>query len=335
MLGRLFGCCIYSGVVAAYTLSTDCPLAGNKTAAACLVDNQGLVSFSFANVTPVLSLPNRNITFVDDFPNESLIMYVDLGVVFDKVCVDRDLSYNSITSLPWRAGTQADVVSLDLSHNALSDGSGVYIPHSVNYLNLSYNAIKRLDQDSFHLSDKLTKLHLQHNGMTEIVNVTFPSSLTELDLSDNPLQFIWLSADAFVKLKALGSKLRLKMTNMAVYSLYGRCTDGRINRLDEGLVCVFGNAASGSTVFEVSALSTNDPLVRLVIDTVVDANNLLRNLMIIVAVLSGVLGVVFLVLWVRRIRTDNTHRGTFSSSACLSFSEEPPQFRALLTPRQN
>ncbi|CAK4723074.1 unnamed protein product [Aphanomyces euteiches] len=307
-------------LVAAYTLSTDCPLAGNKTAPACLVDDQGLVSFSFANVTPVLSLPNRNITFVDDFPNESLVI---------------DLSFNSITSLPWRAGTQADVVSLDLSHNALSDGSGVYIPHSVNYLNLSYNAIKRLDQDSFHWSDKLTKLHLQHNGMTEIVNVTFPSSLTELDLSDNPLQFIWLSADAFVKLKALGSKLRLKMTNMAVYSLYGRCTDGRINRLDEGLVCVFGNAASGSTVFEVSALSRNDPLVRLVIDTVVDANNLLRNLMIIVAVLSGVLGVALLVLWVRRIRTDNTHRGTFSSSACMSFSEEPPQFRASLTPRQN
>ena len=91
-------------------------------------------------------------------------------------------------------GTQArrPLKTLDLSFNALSkiEGGAFRLFPSLNKLNLRSNSLEILDQRSFDNLSALNWLDLSHNLILELVSGTFDSlaGLIHLDLSFNNLQ---------------------------------------------------------------------------------------------------------------------------------------------------
>jgi Leucine-rich repeat (LRR) protein len=103
-----------------------------------------------------------------------------------------------ITTLPNNLSTLSGLKLLDVSHNRLSDISGVVcvLPNLVD-LNLSYNRIITLAADTSTMSN-LRRLSVRGNEISKLPDIFDCMNLTTLDICNNPLQEIPLSLGSLV-----------------------------------------------------------------------------------------------------------------------------------------
>ena len=162
------------------------------------VNNITALSGSVSNLT---SLERLNIshnyleTFNLDLNNLSRLQYLDL-------------SHNNITDLVLQNLTGlASLLELHIHHNSLNESG--YFPNlfekleSLVNLDMSFNKIKQIPEDSFVKLKNLTHLHLNNNELTTLYNDSFAGldSLKQLHLDDNDL--ISLPSAIFQSLAAL------------------------------------------------------------------------------------------------------------------------------------
>ncbi|ETV74465.1 hypothetical protein, variant 1 [Aphanomyces astaci] len=114
-----------------------------------------------------------------------------------------DLSYNFIQSIPSATSEAADValLSLNLSHNALSSSISLLLASTVQTLDLSYNHIVTVSSDyAERLPRQLKTLSLKGNGLTSIDGRHLPTSLQHLDLTENSVESILVDAPSYALL---------------------------------------------------------------------------------------------------------------------------------------
>ncbi|KAF0691351.1 Aste57867_17399 [Aphanomyces stellatus] len=287
------------------TLLGSCPLdALNASsiqapdATICLRSSDGNITTSSSNGA-TLSLSNGHIVSVQGFPQA----YASI-----------DLSMNAISTM---STTTPGVVSLNLSGNVLTSMGLINLPTNLVVLDLSNNAIDRMDGMTFDFSrlTKLTTLKLGGNNLRSIRLAKFPPSLTYLDISNNALLEFEVEYNTYVLMNSLAFTLVGSVSSASQSSILSKCMYA-VSYIGEIKVCI----TNTTSIWNGWKFSTYD---------------VIFDIFLAITTLTSVL-YISKIIRTRRTRAAASgglmERDTFISSACDDCEGDVIQYRASLTP---
>ncbi|KAF0688630.1 Aste57867_19803 [Aphanomyces stellatus] len=275
----------------------------SNTTFACLRAGNTTVAIVQVNAA-VLNLSGQNIVAVEGLPTTPQII---------------DLSKNAIRSMNV---VHATVLSLNLRDNALTTDGLVNLPSDINYLDLSNNAIDRIDLTTFNWTrlPKLTSLNLSGNALKSFRMAKFPPTLTSLDLSGNRFETFEVDAATFAQLNDPSFRLVYPLGFQNIAFIREKC-----NQISAAYVSNFMCIAPYDT--SRAFKNTDEP-----------DNSLTQIATNISACVMGIGLAVWGVnkYWKReRMAYEATIRPrehTIVSSNCDDFEDAPMQYRASVTP---
>ncbi|KAF0753215.1 hypothetical protein AaE_005789 [Aphanomyces astaci] len=168
------------------TNSSTIQVTVGRPTSVCLSNGSAITSVKV--IDKAINLSRRNISVITRLP---------------PFVASIDLSYNFIQSIPSATSEAADValLSLNLSHNALSSSISLLLASTVQTLDLSYNHIVTVSSDyAERLPRQLKTLLLKGNGLTSIDGRHLPTSLQHLDLTENSVESILVDAPSYALL---------------------------------------------------------------------------------------------------------------------------------------
>ncbi|KAG9407092.1 hypothetical protein AC1031_001734 [Aphanomyces cochlioides] len=137
----------------------------------------------------------------------------------------------------------------DLSSNLLFNANDILqLPRSIEYLSLSLNQFKSLEDMNLTVFPNLRTLIMRGNKLASIRNVSFPQSLITLDLSDNPVAVVEVSEATFTQMAKMNISLQT-IHQRGDGTLSSMCTSGHVDYLaSSNVVCVLKSPSQASTI---------------------------------------------------------------------------------------
>ncbi|ETW08038.1 hypothetical protein, variant [Aphanomyces invadans] len=220
-----------------------------------------------------------------------------------------------------------------LRNNSITASGLVSLPPSINYLDLSNNAIDRMQQTTtFNWTrlPALATLILTGNNMTAIDRPSFPQSLAVLDLTDNDIARFHVDAATWTQLTRPGFQLFLNMSRDAMARVPVWCSNSTsvtsrvVTNNVNAVVCIVHskeNSTRGPAT-PSSSFSSGFSVMTLVLNVVIG---------LAVMFLASFVGVKLMERQMTHVHSLETNRDTCTSST--ADDAHPMQYRRSLSPR--